>query len=160
MGFPDRWCLWIKGVLISARSSVLVNGSPAFEFQCSKSIRQCDPLSPFLFLVVTEALSCMMKKAGELGTIDGIRIPHGEVVITNLLYADDAMVMGEWSQRNINNVARILRCFRLCSGLKINFHKSKLYGCEVSNLEISRMAEVLGCKAFVFLGIKVGSQHE
>ncbi|XP_022008026.1 uncharacterized protein LOC110907340 [Helianthus annuus] len=34
MGFPSRWGLWIKGILQSARSAVLVNGSPTLEFQC------------------------------------------------------------------------------------------------------------------------------
>ncbi|KAJ0920733.1 putative RNA-directed DNA polymerase [Helianthus annuus] len=63
MGFPDLWCKWIKGILASARSSVLVNGSPTFEFNCSKGVRQGDPLSPFLFLLVMEALSNMLSKA-------------------------------------------------------------------------------------------------
>ena len=57
MGFPTKWCEWVFGVLASARSSILVNGAPTFEFQCSKGMRQGDPLSPFLFIIVMEALS-------------------------------------------------------------------------------------------------------
>ncbi|XP_022040327.1 uncharacterized protein LOC110942874 [Helianthus annuus] len=45
MGFPSLWYKWVEGVLVSARSSVLVNGSPTFEFSCPKRIRQGDPLS-------------------------------------------------------------------------------------------------------------------
>lgn len=40
MNFPEIWCNWTKGVLESARSSVLVNGSPTFEFSCEKGMRQ------------------------------------------------------------------------------------------------------------------------
>ncbi|XP_076958866.1 uncharacterized protein LOC143634746 [Bidens hawaiensis] len=39
MNFPDRWCQWVRGLLSSARSAVLVNGSPTYEFKCSKGMR-------------------------------------------------------------------------------------------------------------------------
>ena len=74
MGFPTRWCSWVKGILESARSAVLVNGSPTFEFNCQKGVRQGDPLSPFLFLVVMEILHCMIEKAVMVGEIKGIRV--------------------------------------------------------------------------------------
>ncbi|XP_021971300.1 uncharacterized protein LOC110866461 [Helianthus annuus] len=74
MGIPDRWCGWIRGILESARSSVLVNGSPTFKFQCSKGIRQGDPISPFLFILAMEALSCIVEKARNLGAFAGIKI--------------------------------------------------------------------------------------
>ncbi|GJY80362.1 RNA-directed DNA polymerase, eukaryota, reverse transcriptase zinc-binding domain protein [Tanacetum coccineum] len=35
-GFGDRWCNWIKSCLCSSRGSILVNGSPASEFQFQK----------------------------------------------------------------------------------------------------------------------------
>ena len=38
MKFPELWCKWIGGILSSARSSVLVNGSPTFEFGCGKGL--------------------------------------------------------------------------------------------------------------------------
>ncbi|XP_035845190.1 uncharacterized mitochondrial protein AtMg01250-like [Helianthus annuus] len=126
MGFSQQWCNWVKGVLVSARSSVLVNGSPAFEFQCHKGIRQGDPLLLFLFLIVMEVFSCMVNKACDTGNFEGIRLPNGGLVISHLLYADDALIIGEWEKENVKVVARILRVFYACSGLKINFHKSNL----------------------------------
>ncbi|KAJ0565135.1 hypothetical protein HanIR_Chr06g0259261 [Helianthus annuus] len=65
MGFPDRWCRWIYGILESARASVLVNGAPTIDFHRHKGMRQCDLISSFLFLIVMEALSCMFDKAVE-----------------------------------------------------------------------------------------------
>ncbi|GJZ04896.1 RNA-directed DNA polymerase, eukaryota, partial [Tanacetum coccineum] len=55
-GFREAWRTWIKGCLASSSASILVNGSPTQEFYFEKGLRQRDPLSPFLFILVMEAL--------------------------------------------------------------------------------------------------------
>ncbi|KAJ0550751.1 putative RNA-directed DNA polymerase [Helianthus annuus] len=161
MGFPDKWCLWVKGIIESARSAVLVNGSPTFDFQCHKGLRQGDPLSPFLFLIIMEAFSCLVRKACDLGEIKDFRTVSGGPSISHLLYADDALILGEWSKENIEKTVRLLRVFYLCSGLKINIKKSLLFGIGVDGQEATEMANILGCKTgefpFDYLGIKVGA---
>ncbi|XP_022007309.1 uncharacterized protein LOC110906495 [Helianthus annuus] len=92
MDFPSVWCEWIRGILVSARFLVLVNGSPTFEFGCQKGIRQGDPISPFLFIILMEAFSGLMNKACDIGAFDGIRLPNDGSVLSHLLYADDAIV--------------------------------------------------------------------
>ncbi|KAM0008293.1 putative RNA-directed DNA polymerase [Helianthus debilis subsp. tardiflorus] len=161
MGFLISWCKWIMGILKSARSSILVNGAPTFQFRCEKGMRQGDPLSPFLFLVVMEALSRMISRAREAGVIKGIPTPNNGLVMSHLLYADDAIVLGEWSKEEMGNVMRILRCFYLCLGLKINVDKSNLYGIGVSLEETGTLANKFGCNLdvlpFKYLGLKVGA---
>ena len=161
MGFPGRWCMWVAGILKSARSSVLVNGSPTFEFQCEKGLRQGDPLSPFLFLVVMEALSGLLNKAILEEEFEGLKVGREGPLLTHLFYADDALIMGEWSRNNIEKMARILRIFYMCSGLKINIHKSSLFGLGTSSGEVNDVANLLGCQIgetpFDYLGIKVGA---
>ncbi|KAJ0589761.1 putative RNA-directed DNA polymerase [Helianthus annuus] len=161
MGFPNKWRLWIQGILHSARSSVLVNGSPTFQFDYGKGLRQGDPLSPFLFLTVMEALSCMISKAKEAGFLKGISTPCDGPVVTHLLFADDAILFGEWSLVEIGNFLRILRCFHISSGLKININKSNLYGIGVSWNEVKNVASEVGCKPdsppFIYLGVLVGA---
>ncbi|XP_021991787.1 uncharacterized protein LOC110888575 [Helianthus annuus] len=69
--------------------------------------------------------------------------------------------MGEWSRNEETNIVRILRCFHICSGLKINTDKSNLYGVGVGMTEIKDMANVIGCKPesppFKYLGLTVGA---
>ncbi|PWA98441.1 reverse transcriptase domain, Reverse transcriptase zinc-binding domain protein [Artemisia annua] len=92
---------------------------------------------------------------------DGVRFPNGGPSISHLLYADDAMVMGEWSQFNFKALKRILRVFHLCSGLRINLHKSSLFGVGKSTEEVTLCANGLGCRPgttpFKYLGILVGA---
>ncbi|KAM0042735.1 putative RNA-directed DNA polymerase [Helianthus debilis subsp. tardiflorus] len=162
MGFPPKWCLWIHGILSSARSSVLINGSPTFEFPCHKGMRQGDPISPFIFLIVMEALSSMIRKASRVGALRGIVLPNDGPVLTHLLYADDCVIMGEWARNNIKNVALLLRCFHICSGLKINLKKSSLFGVGVEDLVVEEMASMVNCSVgripFIHLGVPVGAK--
>ncbi|MCI10394.1 LINE-1 reverse transcriptase like, partial [Trifolium medium] len=53
--------------------SLLVNGSPTSEFNVGKGLRQGDPLSPFLFLIVAEGLTGLMRKAVESCNFHGYK---------------------------------------------------------------------------------------
>ncbi|KAJ0923638.1 putative RNA-directed DNA polymerase [Helianthus annuus] len=160
MNFPDKWIQWIHGILVSSRSSVLVNGSPTEEFQCFRGVRQGDPLSPFIFILAMEALSSFMISATSAGIIKGISLPNNGPKVSHLIFADDVMLLGAWEEDNFVNIRRFMRCFFLVSGLKINFHKSCLYGVGTASSECDYMASRLGCNSgsipFMYLGLKVG----
>nr|GEX17063.1 RNA-directed DNA polymerase, eukaryota, reverse transcriptase zinc-binding domain protein [Tanacetum cinerariifolium] len=69
--------------------------------------------------------------------------------------------IGEWNNNNIQTLLSVLRCFYLASGLKINFHKSKLMGIGVSSNVVAAAASLIGCSIltahFNYLGVEVGS---
>ncbi|KAM0043509.1 putative RNA-directed DNA polymerase [Helianthus debilis subsp. tardiflorus] len=116
MGFPMVWRKWVRGILASSRASVLINGSPTFEFECFRGVLQGDLLSPFIFIIAMEALSGFMKKAASIRSISGINLPNNGPVLTHLMYADDVVFTGEWGENNIRNIMRLMRCFYLISG--------------------------------------------
>ncbi|XP_021995456.1 uncharacterized protein LOC110892608 [Helianthus annuus] len=108
-----------------------------------------------------EALHCMLDKVVEMGELEGLRFGNGEKPISHLFYANDALLMGFWTKDNVEKVARILRVFHICLGLKINTHKSHLFGIGVHEGEVDSMTNVLWCQVgsvpFDYLGIRVGA---
>ena len=84
MGFGVKWRHWIKGCISSASVSVLINGSPSCEFTMERGLRQGDPLSPFLFIIVAEALQVLMLEACNLGVFRGVLIGDDEVNVSLL----------------------------------------------------------------------------
>ena len=62
-GFCLDWCRWVLACIDSPSISVLVNGSPQGFFEMKRGIWQGDPLSPFLFIILTKVLEQSISKA-------------------------------------------------------------------------------------------------
>nr|GEY33677.1 hypothetical protein [Tanacetum cinerariifolium] len=66
----------------------------------------------------------------------------------------------EWSDSNLDNIVKILKCFFLASGLKINIQKSQVLGVGVPSNIVNKAASLIGCAVmqnpFRYLGVMVG----
>lgn len=128
MGFSVKWRDWIQSCLQSTHGSVLVNGSPTLEFKIMRGLRQGDPLSPFLFILAIESLHIALLEAKSKSIFHGIEVGNDKIHVSHLLFADDALIMGEWSLENAKNRSHILSCFHLASGLKVNSQRANNLG--------------------------------
>lgn len=158
MGFSEIWRKWTKECLSSPTMSVLVNGSLTEEFKVGRGIRQGDPLSPFLFLIVAEGLNILWKKIVDGGYLSGYKV--GELEISHLQFADDTLISDEKILSNIWTIKVVLQLFECISGLKVNFYKSQLFGVNVGDDWTQRAVEVLNCKVrafpLIYLGLPIG----
>lgn len=72
MGFSKRWINWISMILSSASTKIICNGSPGHRICHARGLRQGDPLSPLIFVLVMEALNALFKLADERGLLFGL----------------------------------------------------------------------------------------
>nr|GEV41831.1 RNA-directed DNA polymerase, eukaryota [Tanacetum cinerariifolium] len=158
-GFGLKWRMWISNCLTSSKGSILVNGIPTKEFYFHKCLKQGDPLSPFLFLLIMETLHMPFQNLVNAHMFTGISV-DSDLQISHLFYADDVIFTGQWSDGNINTIIQALDCFHKASGLRLNLQKSKIMGISVNDETVCKAASKMGCHTlktlFSYLGVKVG----
>lgn len=114
-------------MISSTKFSILVNGTPAQPFNASIGIRQGDPLSPFLFIIVVEGLGRYIKKEIREKKIKGIKIWGTNISITHQQFVDDIMLFYNVSLKEPRIIKSILDLFMTASGTQINNDKSCTY---------------------------------
>ncbi|GJV03866.1 putative RNA-directed DNA polymerase, eukaryota, reverse transcriptase zinc-binding domain protein [Tanacetum coccineum] len=115
LGFGIKWRSWIKSCLSSARTSILINGSPTSEFSLKRGLRQGDPLSPFLFIIVMEGLHMALNDGMAANLFHDIKLNSLNIHLSHLFYADDVIILSEWNQKDMENIIRILNVFHIAS---------------------------------------------
>ncbi|GJV26981.1 RNA-directed DNA polymerase, eukaryota [Tanacetum coccineum] len=158
-GFGSKWRAWIQTCLNSSRGSILINGSPTEEFQFFKGLKQGDPLSPFLFILIMESLHISFQRVIDANLFTGIKL-NSLVNLTHLFYADDALFIGQWSDSNIDTLVHVLDCFHRASSLHINMCKSKIMGVHVENGKVMNAAAKLGCMDDLDLQLRISSSSK
>ncbi|GMI80386.1 hypothetical protein HRI_001707900 [Hibiscus trionum] len=160
MGFGSKWRNWIKMCIATAKVAVLVNGQPTNSFPISRGLRQGCPLSPMLFNLIGEALSVLIRKGMAIEIVEGIRMGDSNLVISHLQFADDLMLLSTAKEEKVRNVKRVLRIFEIVSGLKLNMKKTKIYGINVKQDDLSAWAASIKCELdslpTMYLGMSLG----
>eukprot|EP00253_Pinus_taeda_P031815 PITA_31815 len=82
-GFDYNWIKWVMALVTTSRCSILLNGAPSKTFKPSRGLRQGDPLSPFLFILMMEGLGRATRFAKEEGRIQGLRLTQGGDTVTH-----------------------------------------------------------------------------
>ena len=121
---------------------------------------QADPLSPYIFIICTNILSCMLQNLEDTGTLKGVAINKGGLPISHLLFADDIIIFFKVTNRNTNKLSQTLQSFCEMSGQKINGTKSVMVvspNCdEAIKEDLARKSKVnIAAKIGKYLGIPI-----
>ncbi|XP_072064287.1 secreted RxLR effector protein 78-like [Arachis hypogaea] len=126
MDFGLRWRTWVKECVTTASMSVLINGSPSKPFKMERGLKQGDPLSPFLFVLVVDILHKMVGEVVRNGRISPLRVGRDNIELLHLQFTDDTILFFPQETETVLNYKRLMHCLELMSGLSINFDKSSL----------------------------------
>lgn len=117
-------------------------------------------LSPFLFLLATKGFHVMMDSLITNNIFSSYKVGREQTVfIPHLQFADDTRILGERSWENVRAMRAVLHLFATMSGLKVDFHKSKLVCVNVPQSWLLEAATVLNCRVgslpILYLGHQV-----
>jgi hypothetical protein len=160
MGFNDLWLSWLREIMSSGTSSILLNGIPIKQFVCKRGVRQGDPLSPLLYLFGSDLLQSMVNELMKQGIISRPIDTH-DFDFPIIQYADNTLLIMSADLDQLKALKTALQKYSTSTGLKINFGKSQIIPINVSQELASGLAAKFGCQVgqipFTYLGFPLGT---
>ncbi|GKD17719.1 reverse transcriptase, partial [Tanacetum coccineum] len=127
MGFGNIWCNWIHACLTTYELEFMVNGDSVGIIRPQRGLRQGDPISPYLFIIVADVLSRQISKAMESGSLSGIKMARNCPIISHIFFADDSLFFLKVLQAECGTLTRILDLYCQASDQSVNFQKSSAF---------------------------------
>ncbi|KAH9769016.1 reverse transcriptase domain-containing protein [Citrus sinensis] len=130
-GIPIQLSRLIMECVTTVTMSILWNGEITEEFSPGRGVRQGDPLSPYIFVLCIERLSCWKP----------IRLVKRGTPLTHLFFADDLLLFAEASIDQAYIIDAVLENYCRSSEAKVNKSKTKVF---FSKNVLSRDAQLIG----------------
>lgn len=129
----------------SGTLGVLLNGVLGKHFHCKRCVRQGDPLSSLLFVLVADFLQTIINKAKDLVLL---RLPLQQrcgKYISIIQYADNTIMVMEACPRQLFFLKAMLNSFAESTGLRVNYKKSNIYPIIVLEQKMELLANTFQC---------------
>uniref|UniRef100_A0A803P0U0 Reverse transcriptase domain-containing protein n=1 Tax=Cannabis sativa TaxID=3483 RepID=A0A803P0U0_CANSA len=126
LGYDKSWVDKVMSYITSVSFSVLINGEASGHIQPHCGLRQGDPLSPYLFLLCSKGLSCLIQEAERADRIHGIKFGKEGLKLSHLFFADDSFIFLDATATECKSMKTILEEYSMLSGQQINLAKSSL----------------------------------
>ena len=118
LGFHRLWVDMVMRLISTVSFSVLFNGERLESFQPTRGIRQGDPISPYLFLLAAEGLSCLLNSRIQSSNLNGIKVAPSAPVVSHLLFADDSLLFFRANAENAQEINDVMNIYCRASGKK------------------------------------------
>jgi hypothetical protein len=108
-------------ILKFAKLSISINGKQEGFFECTRGVRQGDPLSPLPFCLAKEVLSRGLTKLVEAGQLKLIEATRTNYIPSHILYANDVMFFCKGTSANIQTLF-----YKICSDIRSGYQSSEV----------------------------------
>lgn len=149
--------------LRSTSFSISVNGESHGFFESKRGLRQGDPISPYLFTIVMEVFTLMLKR--QVAYEKKFKYHWGckKLGILSLCFADDIMLFCHGDKISASVLRRAMDEFCLASGLRPNMDKSTVFFGNVDDIVKQEVQLVMpfneGTLPIKYLGIPLDSNR-
>ncbi|XP_019179245.1 PREDICTED: uncharacterized protein LOC109174463 [Ipomoea nil] len=145
MGFSEHWVRLMRECVTTVRYSILVEGKEWGPVEPGRGLRQGDPLSPCLFILVAECLSAMLRAREEEGVLNGMRVARVAPVISHLFFAYDCLFFFRANNFEAGVLNGVLKEYGAASGQEVNLGKSSIvFGRNIHREDKEAVCEELG----------------
>lgn len=162
MGFLSTWIFWVQSCISTLEFFFLINGQPSPWISTSRGVRQRDPLSPYLFVLVSQNLADMLNNALNLGLIPGLD-NRMSLNFNNLIYADDLILITQASRKAAGNCNLCLSINAHLAGQKPNYTNQLFIFLAESIKDSKAISSILNFKIgsfpFTYLGILIARRR-
>ncbi|XP_071719143.1 uncharacterized protein [Rutidosis leptorrhynchoides] len=110
-GFHEKMVNWIMTCITSSSFSICVNGEVEGFFKGGRGLRQGDPISPYLFTLVMEVFSLLMKKFTQSSSRFKYHFKCKGMKLTHIYFADDLLVLCNGDVASVKVVKKVLDVF-------------------------------------------------
>lgn len=163
-GFGHTWRMWIRGCLCNTNFSIIINGKPRGKIHASRGLWQGDPLSPFLFTIVGDALSRSIQYCIERNILKGFSVGKNRVEVSMLQFTDDTLIFCPNEEEIMDKWWEILRAILDGASLSMNLTKTSIIGINLDDEKVNDRAIKMGCRVENFpinyLGFVLGGNQK
>jgi hypothetical protein len=121
-GFDQKWISWLQALTRMAKTAILLNGIPGMWIQIKRALRQGDPLSQLLFIILVNVLQQIIKRFSAEGKLKHPIILDQPCPI--LQYVNDTLILIQGCPDQACYLKEILDVFAATTRLTINYTKS------------------------------------
>lgn len=122
-GFSAMWVNLVMNIVSHCHYSFLINGETCGFVHAKQGLRQGDPISPALFILMNEYLSRSLNLLSEQNPFMYYKVPKG-MSISHLAYVDDCVIFCNGSQRSVTLLKNFQHLYESQSGQEVNLAKS------------------------------------
>lgn len=143
MHFPNAFVKWVELCISTSSFSINLNGNLTGNFKDSRGLKQGDPLSPCLFILVIEELTQLLKKRA-LNNQFSFHPRCDRLNITSVAFADGLFIFSKAYPHSATITKTTLDIFQTASSLKPTLQKSMAFTSVLSPQMQIGISQVLG----------------